>query len=260
MQLIFLGTGDSQGVPRLMCSCSVCKAMCDCNVRTRSSLLIRGDDENLLIDLSPDFKYQYIKHSHDLESTPDVIITHAHNDHIGGIVDYSDMIYWNNQYTKIISTKDVVETLKERYPFITRRKHLQLVSTNEYNTKYWHIRLNKINHGFNGLSNGIHFSHRGFKWSYLSDSYNLSDDQISQLFNIDLLVIGAAYYKENTPMERRSLYDLHEVVKLKKFIKVNKVIVTHMSHDIDYYKYYDEFKLKGIILARDNLVCNLDLL
>ncbi|MGG3688757.1 MBL fold metallo-hydrolase, partial [Caldifermentibacillus hisashii] len=82
--LTFYGTSDAQGVPRLLCSCPVCKSEKSYNHRTRPSCEFNIDDKKFLIDISPDFKFQF--HLYNNSEIPSaVLITHAHNDHIAGV-------------------------------------------------------------------------------------------------------------------------------------------------------------------------------
>ena len=59
-QLTFLGSSDSQGVPRWWCNCEVCVEARDSglNARTRPSVLLKSESANILIDASPEFRIQ----------------------------------------------------------------------------------------------------------------------------------------------------------------------------------------------------------
>jgi hypothetical protein len=60
----FLGTSDSQGVPRLFCECQVCLKRALKNIRMRPSLYMHTEDGHILIDVSPDFRQQFLQFSH----------------------------------------------------------------------------------------------------------------------------------------------------------------------------------------------------
>ena len=55
--LIFLGTGTSQGVPVIGCTCSVCKSKNNKDNRLRSSVLLQLNKKKILIDTGPDFRF-----------------------------------------------------------------------------------------------------------------------------------------------------------------------------------------------------------
>jgi len=56
--LTFLGTGTSQGVPVIGCTCLVCKSKNNKDNRLRSSVLLQLNKKKILIDTGPDFRFQ----------------------------------------------------------------------------------------------------------------------------------------------------------------------------------------------------------
>ena len=84
-QLIFLGSGTSAGVPMIACDCAVCTSADPRDQRDRSSVVVRYDQQNWLIDASPELRVGAVRHQiHDLAG---VLFTHAHADHVLGIDD-----------------------------------------------------------------------------------------------------------------------------------------------------------------------------
>ena len=62
MKFIILGCGSSMGVPRPDGFFGNCDPKNVKNYRTRCSALIKGDEENILIDTSPDLRQQLLRH------------------------------------------------------------------------------------------------------------------------------------------------------------------------------------------------------
>ena len=52
MEVIFLGTGTSHGIPVIGCSCPVCTSDDARNNRTRASVYVRTDDADIISDVS----------------------------------------------------------------------------------------------------------------------------------------------------------------------------------------------------------------
>ena len=65
MKFIILGCGSSMGVPRPDGYFGNCDPNDKKNYRTRCSALIKTNQENILIDTSPDIKYQFLKNKTD---------------------------------------------------------------------------------------------------------------------------------------------------------------------------------------------------
>ena len=76
MDIRFLGTGTSTGVPHIGCECAVCTSSDKRDYRLRSSVLVSENGRNVLIDCGPDFRLQALEvHIKHLDA---VLITHEH--------------------------------------------------------------------------------------------------------------------------------------------------------------------------------------
>src|SRR5215467_8914615 len=80
-----LGSGTSMGVPTLGCHCRVCKSTDSHDARLRPSLLLTHQNQNVVVDTTPDFRQQALRAN--LERLDAVILTHSHADHILGFDD-----------------------------------------------------------------------------------------------------------------------------------------------------------------------------
>ena len=85
IELLFLGTGTSAGVPMIGCRCPVCSSTDPHDKRNRPSVLIRYDGLSILIDTTPELRLQSLAYKVDRVDT--VVYTHAHADHIMGLDD-----------------------------------------------------------------------------------------------------------------------------------------------------------------------------
>ena len=97
IELTFLGTGTSAGIPMIGCDCGVCRSTDPRDRRDRASVLLRyprgkradlpgmPDDYTVLIDASPDIRMQSVRHN--LRWLDVMLLTHAHADHVLGIDD-----------------------------------------------------------------------------------------------------------------------------------------------------------------------------
>ena len=85
LQLTVLGSGTSMGVPTLGCHCAVCDSTDTHDKRTRPSILLAYNGRNVVIDTTPDFRFQAMREK--IERLDAVLYTHSHADHILGLDD-----------------------------------------------------------------------------------------------------------------------------------------------------------------------------
>lgn len=88
MKITLLGTGDAVGTPKIGCSCSACvDALAGGKSRRlRFSVLLESLTGKVLIDTSPDLRWQLLKKG--LNHIDGVIWTHSHYDHYAGFGDF----------------------------------------------------------------------------------------------------------------------------------------------------------------------------
>ena len=85
MEVIFLGTGTSQGVPMIACDCPVCTSTDPRNQRTRASVHVVMDGLHVQVDAAPEFRLQCVRER--IAQLDVFILTHGHADHIAGMDD-----------------------------------------------------------------------------------------------------------------------------------------------------------------------------
>ncbi|NBV85063.1 MAG: MBL fold metallo-hydrolase [Verrucomicrobia bacterium] len=85
LRVTFLGTGTSQGVPRVGCDCDVCVSTDPRDTRTRSSIYVETPDVSWVVDTGADFRSQCLRQK--VRRVDAVFYTHAHTDHIMGFDD-----------------------------------------------------------------------------------------------------------------------------------------------------------------------------
>lgn len=232
ISVTFLGTSDAQGVPRIACTCEVCQTKKQ--VRTRSSLLVTIEEETILIDVSPDFRHQFLQYGDPKRLPTHVLITHAHNDHMAGLGDYSDLCFWQQLTSTLYAPPEVIETLESRFPYIHQKRGTAMVGTRQVMIADVSITFHPVSHGHNGMANAIVFRQNAVKWAYMPDSFRLTEEQKKPLFGCDHLIMGTSYVREvHTPTELRSVYDVHEAIALANELAVKNVTFTHLSHAVD---------------------------
>jgi len=127
MEILFLGTSSCEKIPRPGCNCLQCKSKDSRDKRTRSAILIDG---KILVDCGPDIIKQFKIYNVKYKKIENVIITHTHKDHIGGLGDFQK----ENPKAKIVYPKDSekfeIEGIKFfafRVPHSRRRETIALL-------------------------------------------------------------------------------------------------------------------------------------
>lgn len=231
-KLTFLGTGDSMAVPRVYCRCDVCEEARTTgnNRRLRSSVLVEGDNYYFMIDCGPSWREQMEQQQ--LIDLDHLLITHAHYDHVGGLPEYADLCRWLNKKGNVYAPREVLERLRTIYPWLENNISYHPLDSH-WNQWGWSITCWKVSHGHNGYSYAYRLDKPGFAWAYCPDSIHLSHDEKRPLFELDLLILGTSFYKEEAPVHSRSLYDIVEALELLKEIRPAQACFTHLSHGID---------------------------
>ncbi|RLD29610.1 MAG: MBL fold metallo-hydrolase, partial [Bacteroidetes bacterium] len=85
MEVTFLGTGTSQGIPVIGNDHPVCLSKNTKDKRLRVSVLVQWEEHTIVIDCGPDFRQQMLRAN--VESLDAVLLTHEHSDHVAGIDD-----------------------------------------------------------------------------------------------------------------------------------------------------------------------------
>lgn len=114
-KLTFLGTGTSQGVPMIGCSCGVCKSADPRDKRLRSSVLVDFAGMRILVDAGPDFRQQMLRAG--VTHLDAILLTHNHKDHTGGLDDVRAFNYLEKAPTQIYCEQYVEDSLRKEYSY-----------------------------------------------------------------------------------------------------------------------------------------------
>jgi len=227
LELTVLGSGTSMGVPTIGCDCRVCRSTDPRDTRTRPSVLLRYDSHNILIDTTPDFRAQALRHH--LKSLDAVIFTHGHADHILGL---DDIRPFN------LRQGDIPLYASEETLLILKRTFAYIFSGTPTESTVPGVLLNPINGplALFGLSLvPVPARHGdldvlGFRFgraAYLTDFSAVPDASKALLRDLDDLILDALRY---TPHPMHSNVD--QSLALIEELRPRRAWFTHICHDL----------------------------
>ena len=121
MKLTILGSGTSNGVPVIGCSCPVCSSTDSKDKRMRCSLYIEGAlGERVVIDTGPEFRLQALRAG--ITALDAIFLTHAHADHVHGLDDIRPLC--REKPIPIYGNELTIAEFRERFSYIFRETQL----------------------------------------------------------------------------------------------------------------------------------------
>lgn len=115
LELTFLGTGTSTGIPVIGCDCAVCHSQDPRDNRLRASVYLRTPQMGWVVDTGPDFRTQCLRAG--IRHVDAVLITHPHTDHIMGFDDLRRFTFEAEQYLPVYAAPPTLQALGRVYEF-----------------------------------------------------------------------------------------------------------------------------------------------
>ncbi len=256
MRITFLGTGTSQGIPVIGCGCDVCQSADARDKRLRVSVWIEVADKHLVIDASPDFRYQMLRAG--VPRVDAVLVTHEHRDHIGGLDDLRPFNFKYEMSIPIYAQPRVCGELRQAYNYIFNSNYpgipqLDLMPIDEHRPFYLfdnqvEITPIPILHGKLPI-----VGYRIGNAAYLTDVKTISDDSLAKLQNLDTLIISALHHELH-----HSHNTLAEALQWVQLIQPRQTYLTHMSHQIGTHAHVSQSLPPNAQLAFDGLQLNIN--
>ncbi|MES2560451.1 MAG: MBL fold metallo-hydrolase [Bacteroidota bacterium] len=249
MQITFLGTGTSQGVPLIACDCMVCTSTNEKDKRLRASILVQDQGLDIVVDSGPDFRQQMLRCG--IQKLDALIFTHAHKDHIAGMDDVRGFNYKMKSAIEVYCTEGVEHQLRQEFHYIFS------------DFKYPGIPEIKIHHihkdanmDVKGLAiTPIEVMHYklpvlGFRFNnfvYITDANFISEAEKEKIKGCDALVLNALRKEQHV-----SHFSLQEALNLIAELKPKRAYLTHISHQLGLHDEVSKELPPNVFLAYDN--------
>lgn len=226
MEIVVLGSGTSKGVPEAGCACRVCRSTDPRDKRMRTSVLVRTNGQEILIDVSPDFRMQAIREN--LSSVDAVLLTHSHYDHVGGLDDLRPFNVEMN--SRIYCSSDVENDLRRRLDYCFREHPYPGVPTFDMH------RLEGTPFSIDGLKvvpvRVMHgklpiFGYRIKDFAYVTDAKSIADEEKEKLKGLKVLIVNALREREHF-----AHFNISEALALIEEVRPEEAYLTHFSHEL----------------------------
>ncbi|GBD37887.1 Phosphoribosyl 1,2-cyclic phosphate phosphodiesterase [bacterium HR37] len=230
MRIVILGCATSTGVPIIGCKCRVCSSPNPKNKRTRSSLLIQAYGKNILIDTSPDLRFQAL--ANNITRIDAVLYTHSHADHTHGIDELRTFNFINGNIIPCYGSPQTISSIKRNFGYIFDgslsmggKPQLKMIPvTDTFNFEGITIVPLEVFH-----ADWVIFGYRIGKLAYITDCSGIPEKSFSRLGGLDLLIIDALRY--NPHPAHMSVGQAIEVICR---VKPRLAVFTHMGHELEY--------------------------
>lgn len=249
MKITLLGTGTSQGVPVVGCTCEVCRSADPRDNRLRTSAFVETDGVSLLIDSGPDLRQQLLRER--ITHVDAVLLTHEHKDHLAGLDDIRPVYFRQKQPMDIYAMQRVLTVVRKDYDYAFKSHpypgapsfQLHPVRHDPFFVKNVEIQPVQVRH----LTLPI-LGYRIGKFAYITDASFVAESEIARLQDLEVLVVNALHHEKHY-----SHFNLEEALRFVETVKPRRAFLTHTSHHMGLYADVEKMLPANVTLGYDGL-------
>ena len=249
MKVTFLGTGTSQGVPVIGCTCEVCTSVDFRDKRLRASLHLEVDGKSIIIDSGPDFRQQVLTNR--ISRLDALVFTHEHKDHTAGMDDVRSFNFLQQRAMPVYAHARVIESLKREFAYVFAEKKypgVPQIEIQEINLEPFSV----LGIPFQPIE-VLHYKlpvlgFRVYDFTYITDAKTIADSEKEKIRGSKVLVLDALQKQSHL-----SHLTLEEALDLVEEFQPEQTYLIHMSHRMGLHRDVLKELPPNVSLAYDGL-------
>ncbi|WP_304133316.1 MBL fold metallo-hydrolase [Mesonia mobilis] len=249
MEITFLGTGTSQGIPIIGSDHPVCLSEDSRDKRLRVSILVEWDNYTYVVDCGPDFRQQML--ANQVSKIDGILFTHEHNDHIIGLDDVRPF-YFKQGDISVYAHPRVIKALEKRFDYVfeTVNKYpgtpsLKINEINDNPFTIGNLDVVPVNVWHHKLQV---YAFRFGDFAYVTDAKTIEEEELEKLKGVKVLTVNALRKEPHL-----SHFNLEEALDFIKKVNPERAYLTHISHLLGFHEEVEKELPENVFLAYDNL-------
>ena len=249
MEITFLGTGTSQGIPIIGSDHPVCLSEDSRDKRLRVSILVEWDNYTYVVDCGPDFRQQML--ANQVSKIDGILFTHEHNDHIIGLDDVRPF-YFKQGDISVYAHPRVIKALEKRFDYVfeTVNKYpgtpsLKINEINDNPFTIGNLEVVPVNVWHHKLQV---YAFRFGDYAYVTDAKTIEEEELEKLKGVKVLTVNALRKEPHL-----SHFNLEEALDFIKKVNPERAYLTHISHLLGFHEEVEKELPENVFLAYDNL-------
>jgi phosphoribosyl 1,2-cyclic phosphate phosphodiesterase len=233
----------------IACECPVCTSADGRDKRLRSSIMVKSATTTLVVDTTPDFRYQMLRQK--VKQLDAVLFTHPHKDHIAGLDDVRAFNYFQEQAMQVYANPMTIDALMREFAYAFADKKYPGLPNIELNTiglepfsigdidivplQVWHMKMPV-------------FAFRFGDFTYITDANRIDEAEKEKIRGSKVMVVNALRREKHI-----SHYSLDEAIALVQELRIPQAYFTHISHQLGRHADIEKELPEGMHLAWDGL-------
>ena len=232
------------------CPCEVCASSDKKDKRLRSSILVQSPTTTIVVDTTPDFRYQMLRAN--VRQLDAVIFTHPHKDHIAGLDDVRAFNFFQHRPMDLYANEMTQESIVREFPYAfadikypgipdlrLKRIEKDLFQVGDISIlpiQVWHLKMPVL---------GFRFGN----FTYITDANRIEDSEKEKIRGSEQIVLNALRHEKHL-----SHFTLQEAIDEVRELGVPRAWFTHISHQLGKYSDVNPTLPAGMELSYDGQV------